>query len=501
MTILRNMNFEEYFPGWRKSGVLIATVVVGSLILGIFVEKNLLIAIGFVITLVLALAVVKMPDAITPIVVIIVFTNAASIAVNFHNVPYIIGFTFPLMLVIPLAHYLIVRRQKLFSSRIFILIFLFLAVQLIGAIFSSRPDIVLDSVITTAMEGLVLFILLFNSIRNIRVLKLSIWALLISGAFLGFLSLYQQVTGTFDNSYAGFAQVSNAAFGTGVETLQGEVLQPRLAGPLGDQNYYAQFMLMVIPLGLFRFWSERSNLLRILAGIATAFVSLGVALTFSRGAAVGFILMLGIIIALRYIKLYQILIIALGLILVLKAVPQYGTRLSSLDILSGIFSSNSSTAIQSADPATKSRITEMSAAALVFTDYPLLGVGAGMYKHYYLEYAEKVGLRVKQGPRAAHDLYVEIAAETGIFGILIFLGILFISLFDLARLRTMTLQSRPDLANLATGFILAIITFMTTGVFLSLAYERYFWLLIALAAASVNVGFMELKSMSISKEE
>lgn len=501
MTSSSNMNLEEYFPGWRKSGVLFMIVVVGSFMIGVLAEKNILFAVGVVLSLVLTLAIIKMPDAITPIVVAIIFTNAASIAVNFHNLPYIIGFTFPLMLVIPLAHHLIVRRQKIFGSSVFLLIFLFVAIQLVGAIFATRSDIALNAVITTAMEGLVLFILLFNVIRNLRVLRLSIWALIVAGAFLGGLSLYQQVMGTFDNNYYGFAQVSNAAFGTGVETLQGEVLQPRLAGPLGDQNYYAQFMLMVIPLGLFRFWSERSVLLRILAGVFTAFISLGVALTFSRGAAVGFILMLIIIVFLRYIKIYQILIIVLGLILVLKAVPQYGTRLSSLDVISGVLSSSSGTTIQSADPATKSRITEMSAAGLVFTDYPLIGVGSGMYKYYYLEYAEKVGLRVKQGPRAAHDLYLEVAAENGIFGILAFLGILFVSLLGLARLRSQSLQIRPDISNLATGFILAIITFMTTAIFLSLAYERYFWLLITLAAASVNVGTMELNARQLPKEE
>ena len=53
-----------------------------------------------------------------------------------------------------------------------------------------------------------------------------------------------------------------AAFKTGEEALHGNVMQRRLAGPLGEQNRYAQIMLMLVPLGLFRFWGERSIALR-----------------------------------------------------------------------------------------------------------------------------------------------------------------------------------------------------------------------------------------------
>ena len=38
---------------------------------------------------------------------------------------------------------------------------------------------------------------------------------------------------------------------------------------------------------------------------------------------------------------------------------------------------------------------------------------------------------------------------------------------------------------MATGFILALVVLGTTGAFLSLAYIRYYWLVLALAA-SVN---------------
>jgi hypothetical protein len=49
------------------------------------------------------------------------------------------------------------------------------------------------------------------------------------------------------------------------------------------------------------------------------------------------------------------------------------------------------------------------------------------------------------------------------------------------------MSTRPDVAHLATGIGLAIVAYLGTGVFLSLAFQRYFWLLVALAGAACQV--------------
>ena len=53
--------------------------------------------------------------------------------------------------------------------------------------------------------------------------------------------------------------------------------------------------------------------------------------------------------------------------------------------------------------------------------------------------------------------------------------------------RRVCARNRPDLANLATAFWFSIIAYLGTGVFLHLAFERYYWLLLALAAAAREV--------------
>ena len=59
-------------------------------------------------------------------------------------------------------------------------------------------------------------------------------------------------------------------------------------------------MLMLVPLGMFRFWGERSKLLKAAAAGATVFCLIGSLLTFSRGGIVGLVLMLIIMAVLRY---------------------------------------------------------------------------------------------------------------------------------------------------------------------------------------------------------
>ncbi|MGH2521914.1 MAG: O-antigen ligase family protein, partial [Anaerolineales bacterium] len=428
-----------------------------------------------------------LPEIATLAVLFILYSNAAVVAVRFHAVPESVSTALPVLLFLPLASYLIIQRQKLIFNPVLGPIILFLGVQIVSTVFSANVVTSSRNLNNFLIEGLGIYFLLTNVIRTPEMLRRSIWALLIAGAFLGGLSVYQQVTQTYDNNYWGFAQMSSAAFGTGAEDLYGEVLQRRLAGPLGDQNRYAQVMLMLVPLGLFRFWGERSKPLRILALIATILATMGAALTFSRGAAVGFVLMLVVTALMGYIKPHQLVITFVGLFLLLQALPQYGARLSSLEDVSNALTGEGSN-IRSADGSTQSRVTEMLAAAMVFVDHPIVGVGPGMYRFYYQDYAEQVGIRVLAANRQAHNLYLGLAAETGALGLITFGACVVVTLNHLALVRRRLKDTRPDLANLASGMILVIITYLTTGLFLHFAYIRFFWLMMALAGAAAYVA-------------
>jgi len=475
------------------SALIVFLLGLGTLILGLIAINQAIIAIGIGLGLLVMLAILARPNLATLLVVFILYTNAAVIAVHFHNVPSLIGGALPALLVFPLASYVIVRREKLVMSPILLPIFLFFAVQVAGTLFAEYRYEATNNLITFILEGLGIFFLITNVVRTPRMMRQATWALLLAGGFIGALSVYQQFTHTFQNNYWGFAQMSFAQINTGVETINGAVTAPRLAGQIGEKNRYAQIMLMLVPIGMFRFWGEKKNLMRLLAAVITGLIAMGAALAYSRGAAVGFVLMMMIMVFMRYIKIWQVGILVVLLAVVLVAVPTYATRLTSLQTLAASFSEDSG-GVATADGATLSRLTEMGAAGLVFLDHPILGVGPGLFPLYYQGYADLIGLRTLNQDRQAHDLYISIAAETGGLGLACFLVVIYMTLRGLARARKRWLQEEPEIANMATAYMLSIVTYLTTGIFLHFAFIRYFWLIMALGAAVIYIADQRAQS-------
>jgi putative inorganic carbon (hco3(-)) transporter len=458
-----------------------------AMVIGALAAQQALLALALAGACLLAFFVIVQPDIATMAVIFVLYTNAAVVAVKFHHLPYILGGSFIFLLFIPMVYYIVILRQPIIITPGMKWLGFFLLIQILGTLFTTKGiELAAPDLMTFVIEGVVLYFLVTNAVRSPQVLRLVIWTLLVAGAFMGALSLHQQITGAFTHSYAGFAQVTGQGFGTGQETLQGQVEQMRLAGPIGEKNRYAQIMLMLVPLGMFRFWGERTFWLRVLGALCTILTLIGSILTFSRGGAVGFALMLAIMVAMRYIKIKQLLIVLVVAVLALQLFPQYGKRLSSLSSLVTIFS-DEQTSLDQTDGAIQGRATEMLAAALVFADHPLVGVGPGMFRYYVQEYAKDLDIRLITTDREAHILYLGIAANHGILGLGCFLAMLYITLYNLTAIRKRWQQEQPDWANLAAGFMFAIIMYMTTGLFLHMSYMRYFWLMLALADAAAQI--------------
>lgn len=477
---------------------VILIILLGAITIGAVAAQQPFIPIAVGLSVILLMVLLKWPDMATLLVVFYIYANLGPVAMRFHGVPSFIAMGFSVLLVIPLLWYLLVRREKLVSTPILLILLVLSLIYTLGAIFSRDINLALQKLIDFFFEGLFLYFLLTNVIRSSVMLKRVVWVLLISGALIGALSIYQQVTQTFDNNYGGFAQTEEEfSFGTGVEGLQGEVRQLRLAGSIGEKNRYAQNMLMLVPLGLFQLGIYRSTKLRILALACTGLILVGGALAFSRGAAVGFILMILIMVILRYIKFYQLVLLVLGALLVLWILPQYSLRLTSLNVLSQLVSSESGPALSGADGSIRGRATDVLSALLIFKDYPAFGVGPGMVQYYTQEYSRQLGIRYLNNNPEAHSLFPGIAAEAGIFGLICFIVLLFIPLRDLARARKQWIKSRPDWSYLATGFYLVLISYIVTGLFLHLSYMRFFYLMVALAVVASRLGEME----SVSEAE
>jgi len=477
-------------PGAALFGGLIAAGAVGLMI----VQQPIL-AFAAVFALALGVAILARPDLATFAVVFLVYTNAAAVAVKYHGMPYTIGIVIPALLVVPVAFYLY-RKRPVIADLPMATIFVFLFVKLVSTLNAEDKGYAWNEVLPFVLEGVAIYVLVRNAARTVDVMRGLVWALLLAGVFMSLVVIFQEVTASYSKPYGGFGQV-------GRDWFIGHSRNPRLSGPIGDPNYFAQILLTLVPIGLLRIWGERTMFLRLLAAGATGMIAFALTLTFSRGAGVAFVVVLAMMTVFRYIRPYQLVAIVLGIVLLLSFVPAYKERVATLTSVAGATDNSDSSG---ADLSVQSRSTEMKAAGLVFIDHPLLGVGPGSFPLYYQEYAGRVGLEIhetarsgrragEEARRESHSMILSIAADLGLAGLLSFLAVVGVTFRRLNRSRKRWLTSHPEAANLATTLMLAMAAYITSGLFLTLAFERYFWLIVALAgsAAALDVGEEEEK--------
>jgi putative inorganic carbon (HCO3(-)) transporter len=470
--------------------IALATVIIASAVAaGIVSADAPILAVAIASIGLLTTAMILRPDVATLTSVAILYSNAAVVLVRFHGVPAFVAAIVPLLLVVPLARDLVVRRLPIVAPPMLRWVVVLLLIHFLSALQSSDLDTTWNAITTFFIEGIGLYFLLINVIRTPEMLRATTWALLGAGAVVSALSVHQAITSNYGSDYFGFAQATSAAISTGVSTLAGDVVQPRLAGSIGETNRFAQTMLMLIPLGIFRFIDEKSLTMRALAAISTALITLAVVFTFSRGAAVGLGALMLALMALRLIQFRHVLAMLLVLVLVLVAFPQYANRVGSLAAVASVTSGGGTSAI---DNSLLSRVTETLSAGLVMVDHPILGVGPDMFPFYYQQYAEIVGILVKNGAaREAHNLYLGVGAELGVIGLVVFLIIAYLTLRMLLLARRRSLIRRPDLERLTTPYLLALMTYYVTGMFLHLSFIRFYWLMLAVAGAAAVITLRE----------
>ncbi|GAB5443922.1 MAG: hypothetical protein Fues2KO_42710 [Fuerstiella sp.] len=487
-------------PDGRLVAIVLATACAGLTAAGAFLAGQPLIAVGALLVLPIAAMGLRYPESSLPLVLFLIYSNAVVVAVRFHGVPSVAAMLVPVPLLIPFLYHVLLLRGPFVVGPALPWLLAFVGWQLISVMFSRMPQLATEGLVTTICEGLLLYLLLTNVIRTPRTLKISVWSLIAAGAFMGSVSVYQQATRSFDSNLGGFGQLSD---GRGFEVADGRgtVRQRRMSGPIGEKNRYAQIMLMLFPLAMSRVWVAQQLSLRGTAVWAALMIGAGATLTFSRSGAVAFVLMLGVAVMLRVVTRRQVALLALGGLVVLLAIPQYRVRLATIPAAIGLLDSSASQ--EEPDGAMRGRATEMLAAARMAVDHPLFGVGPDCSGHYTREYGQAGGLRHLEGARESHCMYVELPAENGVPGMLIFLGMLAVSLGSLVRgrnrLQRMSQFTVPEgeqfvdsalqneLDQTAAALLLAMTAYLVMGIFLHMSYVRYFWIMLAMVDACTLV--------------
>ncbi|WP_153558902.1 O-antigen ligase family protein [Roseimaritima sediminicola] len=424
---------------------------------------------------------VRNPQLVVAFVAFLLFTNAPVVAFKFHGLPRVAALVGPpAALGTLLAYQLFVRRKPLVFPRAWWWAMALLAVEVVSAMMARYPGLAIGILKEHLIEGLGLFLIFANLIRDRQCLRQVVLALLLAGSLMGGLSLVQQLTHTHRNDYGGFAQVpfEGKGFATGEHHRQ-----RRSAGPLGEQNRYAQNMLMLVPLAVLPIGGVVGPWRKLGYVLAAVLISAGCMLTFSRGAAVAFGILILLMRFTGYIRTRHLGMLAVASLLLLLAFPQIASRMDSLGTLVGYLRGDTGAQTQKLDGAITGRATSMLAALRVTADYPILGVGPGNFPLYNREYAKVGGFRAHDEDRAAHCLYLHLSAEYGLLGLTLFLGMIAVTLRDLHRVWRRYRDEDPQLATLAAGVAMALLAYLVTGLFLHFSFIRFFWIIMAIACS------------------
>jgi O-antigen ligase len=379
------------------------------------------------------------------------------------------------------AHVVIGRRALVFTAPMALMVGYLVAMVLSATVAAEATPGTVSQIGTYLMEGLILVVLIVNVIRTPEMLRSVVWMVLMAGATMGAISLWQEITHSYGNTLGGLAQVESLTYK--VQHGAEQQLRPRLAGPIGEKNRYAQIMLVLLPLAVWLVRTERRRGLRLAGSALGALTLAGALLTFSRGAFVALVLTVLAALAMRFLRPRQVIPMAVVLIgLTFVIAPDFITRVQSLSSVDVAASADSG----QADAALRGRATENIAAFNTFRDHPVIGVGPGeFFERYSQSEGNALDLRFLVTRRHAHNLYLEMAADVGVVGLALFMAIVLLTMAQLRRLSLVWERRRPELAELARALILALVAYLASGVFLQLSFQRYFWFLIALANATI----------------
>jgi O-antigen ligase len=352
------------------------------------------------------------------------------------------------------------------------------ALVLIASTVLARDTALADERVEDNLKALAVYLLVVLLAWSLPRIRRGVWTLLASGSLLGAVVLAQALAGDFKNEYLGLGRIKYAQ-------IYGDVFEPRLAGPLGDPNFFAQALVILVPLALVMAAEARRIWARAAALAAAGLVTAAVVLTYSRGGAVALACVLALSLLARSARLKHLAVGAALIVLLAALLPAtFARRLETIaEVLPGQGD------VLRPDSSFEQRRLLTRVAWQIFLDHPLLGVGAGNYTLHFDEYAQDVGSLSREYEELGeqhypHNFYLEIAAETGLVGLGAFGAAVAACFAALRRARRASLaRGDTPTAALARAFQIAVVGYLLSSLFLHGHHIRYLWLLFGFAAA------------------
>lgn len=245
----------------------------------------------------------------------------------------------------------------------------------------------------------------------------------------------------------------------------------RTSATLANPNVLASYLAMMIPIvfSLLLYESKKSKKKLLLT---FSLITMVICLILTRSRA-GWLALVGAMSFLLLIEKKKRLAVGLTLIIIVVAsilIPSVNARLRTIfDLI-----------------VNKERIYGAKSALQMIKDYPLTGIGVNTFYHVYPQYQLP---EAKEHLVHAHNIFLQIGAEIGLFGVVTLLWLL-IRVFKIGW--EILRKAKDDyLRALAIGLLASLIAFLIDQEFDSTWWlERlfiFFWVLLAVLLAARNI--------------
>jgi len=299
-------------------------------------------------------------------------------------------------------------RPWLFSGRITRAVLGYFAVAVVASIIVRHPTGAAERELMRLGSYLCLYYAMLDWVRTERDIKAILQALLISTIAVALFGFYQELIGGYSSLYQALYPIQDPALA--IPPWSG-----RITSFLSHYNGLAAYLNMVVPfcIGL-AVWA-RDRFSRMLGGTCFVLASLAILLTQSRGGLLAYVSILLVSACLlprtRGARLRWVTAVVLFSVAGALVAGLIFTRLTGVDSYTEL-----------------TRLAIWAGAGMLFTGNPILGVGYGNFK-----IALTNAITVPDGFMLdAHNLYLELLAETGVAGFAAF-ALLLVVCFRHAR--------------------------------------------------------------------
>ena len=324
---------------------------------------------------------------------------------------------------------------------------------LLGGLTSLRPA---QSIRQVAVYGVFMltYFMAANSVRSRQMAQKTVLALILSCFAASMLGVYQNFVGV----------ESTASW---IDSEMFAEIGARVVGPFDNPNVFGEYLIMLLPLAISLILARRGAQ-RLIGAAVTLAAGAALVYTWSRGAWLGAMASVGLLLVLYHAVLLRLVVPAIvALPFVAAALPSaIVSRLTSIGNL--------------ADTSTAYRVSIWTASVNMLKDIFESGIGTGSaaFSAVYPAYA----LGGAAYALHAHNLYLQIFVELGVVGIAVFVLMLFFffrSVFSCYRTLGDRTQATTILA-MGLGVFALLVQGLTDNVWYNYRIVLLFWLLMGI---------------------